>query len=117
MHQGSPERPRRYCTNCGAQASQDGAFCAACGARLPSSPTDEAPTREISRPAQGPSGNHGAPPSLRFPGAGRDALLGLQLALICAGLLLAAIYAALAARGAFSDPAVPGTAGLALFAL
>jgi hypothetical protein len=36
---------------------------------------------------------------------------------VCAGLLLAAIYAALAARGAFSDPAVPGTVGLALFAL
>ena len=76
-----------------------------------------APTREITRPAQAPSGNRGAPPTLRFPGAGRDALLGLLLALICAGLLVAAIYAALAARGAFSDPSVPGAVGLALFAL
>lgn len=28
MQQGSHEPPRRYCTNCGAQASQDGAFWA-----------------------------------------------------------------------------------------
>ena len=53
MHQGRPERPRRYCTNCGAQASQDDAFCAGCGARLPSGRADEAATREIPRPAQG----------------------------------------------------------------
>ena len=117
MHQGSPERPRRYCTNCGAQASQDDAFCAGCGARLPSGRADETPTQEITRPAQVRSGDHGVPPSHRFPGAGRDALRGLLLALICAGFLVAAIYAALAARGAFQDPAVPGTVGLALFAL
>ena len=117
MQQGGSERARRYCTNCGAQASPDGAFCASCGARLPSGSVDEAPTREITRPVQEPSGNHGAPPTFRFPGAGRDALLGLLLALACAGLSVAAIYAALAARGVFSDPSIPGTIGLALFAL
>ncbi len=116
MQQGNAEGPRRYCTNCGAEASPDGAFCANCGTRLPSGSADEALTREITQPVQGQAGGYG-PPTLRFTDAGRDALFGLLLALICAGLLVAAIYAALAARGAFSDPAVPGTVGLALFAL
>ncbi len=115
MQQGSPERPRRYCTNCGAQASPDDAFCGNCGARVSFGSGDGQTTREMPRP-QGRAGGHGTQ-SLRFPGAGRDALLGLLLALVCAGLLVAAIYAALAARGAFQDPAVPGTVGLALFAL
>jgi len=44
-------------------------------------------------------------------------LLGLLLALACAGLLVGAIYAVLVVRGVFPDPAVPGTVGLALFAL
>lgn len=61
----------------------------------------------MARPAPSPSGNQGAPPALRFPGAGRDALLGLLLAVACAGILVAAVYAALTARGAFSDPPSP----------
>jgi hypothetical protein len=115
MQQGSPERPRRYCTNCGYQASPDDAFCGNCGARVSFGSGDEQTTRELPRP-QGRAGGYGTP-SLRFPGAGRDALLGLLLAVVCVGLLLAAIYAALAARGVFQAPAVPGTVGLALFAL
>lgn len=116
VHQGSSERPRRYCTNCGTQASPGDAFCANCGARLPSGSEDEVATREISRPTQGREGGR-ALPALRFPGVGRDIMLGGLLALACAALLVAALYAVLAARGAFSDTAVPGALGLALFAL
>lgn len=116
MHHGSPGQPRRYCTDCGAQASPDDAFCADCGTRLPSGSANEAPTREITQPVQGRAGGD-VLPTLRFTEAGRDALLGLLLALACAGALVAVLYAALAARGVFSDPAVPGTVGLALFAL
>lgn len=116
MHQGSSERPLRYCTNCGTQASPNDAFCANCGAHLPSGSEDGAATREISHPTQGREGGR-ALPELRFPGAGRDIMLGGLLALACAALLVAALYAVLAARGAFSDTAVPGALGLVLFAL
>ncbi|MDP9474503.1 MAG: hypothetical protein M3R38_02185 [Actinomycetota bacterium] len=56
-------------------------------------------------------------PGLRSRGLGRDALLGVLLAVACAGLLVGALYALLALRGVFSDPSTPRTLGLALFAL
>ena len=48
-------------------------------------------------------------PRLRFEDPGRDALLGLALA--CAALSVAALYALLAVRGAFSDPSAPAPSG------
>jgi hypothetical protein len=50
---------------------------------------------------------------LRFPDLGRDALL----ALACATLSVAVLYALLALRETFSNPSTPGTIGIALFAL
>lgn len=116
MHEGS-ERSQRYCTNCGSQVSPRDAFCGSCGAQLTSGLiADDSPTREITQPPSERTGGY-ALPTLRFPGAGRDTLLAVLLALACAGLLVALIYAALAIRGAFSNAEVPATIGLALFAL
>jgi hypothetical protein len=52
-----------------------------------------------------------------LPALGRDSLLGALLAVACAVLSVIVLYALLAVRGTFSDPSVPGTIGLALFAL
>jgi hypothetical protein len=109
-------QPRRYCTNCGAQVSPRDTYCGNCGMPLSSEREDESPTREIPEPVREPTSGYTLP-RLQFPEPGRDALLGVLLALACAGLLVIALYALLAIRGTFSDPSVPGTIGLALFAL
>src|SRR5215203_155569 len=113
----SCSNPPSVCTKCGAQASPGDVFCGNCGARLSSGPVaDDPPTHEITQPPSERTGGF-ALPTLRFPGAGRDTLLAVLLALACAGLLVALLYAALAIRGVFSNPEVPATIGLALFAL
>ena len=110
-------RPRRYCTNCGTQATPGDVFCGNCGARLSPGLEHESPTQELPGPVRERPGGYALPRFLRFPEPGRDALLGLALALACAAVLLAALYALLAIRGAFSGPSVPGTVVLALFVL
>jgi len=109
--------PRRYCTNCGSQVSPGDAFCGNCGTRLSPGLDDASPTREMSEALRQRVGSCALPRFLRFPDPGRDVLLGLGLAVACAGFLVAALYALLAVRGAFSDPSTPSTIGLALFAL
>ncbi len=118
MHGGNGGETRRYCANCGAKVSPTNAFCGACGTPLTSGADEYSPTR---RRTTGPLRERGGGDHLstlpRSADLGRDALLGLLLALACAGLLVAALYALLALRGAFSEPSTPGTLGLALFAL
>lgn len=96
------ERPRRYCTNC--------------GARLTSRIDDTSPAEEMPEPVR-EWGSGYTLPRLQVPEPGRDALMGLGLALSCAALLVAATYAWLAIRGTFSDSTAPVTIGLALYAL
>jgi len=110
------ERPQRYCTNCGTQVSPGDAFCGNCGTRLSPGAENASPTQEILREARERIGGYTLP-RLQLPNPDQDALLGVLLALSCAALLVAAIYAWLAIRGTFSDSSVPGTIGLALFAL
>jgi hypothetical protein len=123
----------RYCRNCGDELNPDDRFCPSCGrpvhqtahvptpeADVPVPPTPSVPdahTRDILEPARQRPAGYALPHILRFPDPGRDTLLGLLLAVACAGLLVAALYALLAIRGTFSDPSVPRTIGLALFAL
>lgn len=109
-------RTRRYCANCGAKASLANAFCGSCGAPFASEADSSVPTRRMAGPLRERVGIYPLP-STRLPDLGRNALLGLLLALACAGLLVAALYALLALRGAFSDSSTPSTLGLALFAL
>ncbi len=115
MHEGRSERPSRYCTNCGARTTPGDAFCGNCGAR--SSHEGTSATREAPRTVVRGSAGGYALPGLRSQGLGRDALLGVLLAVACAGLLVGALYAVLALRGVFSDPSTPGNLGLTLFAL
>lgn len=57
------------------------------------------------------------PSFLRFSQPGRDLLLGVLLALGCAVLMVAVIYALLAVRAVFYESSVPAAAGLVVFAL
>ena len=112
--QGSGQQ--RYCTNCGIQVSPNGAFCGNCGTRVSSDPPDASATQELPARMHGRAGRLDWA-RLRPSDVGRDAVLGVLLAAACAGLMVAAIYAVFALRGTFSNPSVPGTAGLSLFAL
>ena len=116
MQEGRSERPPQYCTNCGAHTPPGGTFCGNCGARSSHELGGMSATREAPRPMHKSAGGY-ALPGLRSQDLGRGALLGVLLAVACAGLLVSVLYALLALRGMFSDPSTPGTLGLALFAL
>ncbi len=116
MHEERPERPLRYCTNCGARMTPGDAFCGNCGARLSHESEGTSANRETPGPMHESAGSF-ALPGLRSRYLRRGALTGVLLAVACAGLLVGLLYALLALRGVFSDPSTPGTIGLSLFAL
>jgi hypothetical protein len=111
------EGQQRYCTNCRAQVSPGDAFCGSCGTRLSPGSENAPATQDVPQAARERTGGYALPSFSRLPAPGRDSLLGALLAVACAVLSVVVLYALLAVRGTFSDPLVPGTAGLTLFAL
>jgi hypothetical protein len=106
-----------YCTQCGSAVQSGDRFCGVCGAKVSTAAQDVGSTEELPAPVRERAGGHTLPRFLQFSNPAHDAILGLLLALACAALSVIVIYALLVIRGAFSDPSVPGTIGLALFAL
>ncbi|MDQ3508753.1 MAG: zinc ribbon domain-containing protein [Actinomycetota bacterium] len=104
---------QRFCGNCGTPTTPGYAFCGSCGTLLSGSP----PERRVDRSrSSSPSWVDGVSSRLRSL-SGRDALAGVIVAVACAALLVAGIYALLFARGAFEDPLVPRGVGFVIFAL
>jgi hypothetical protein len=110
-----PQQIRRYCRYCGSSVTPNDAFCAHCGKRRVSR---EGVARDDRAAAPAPSRagtRHSSFSRFWPPGASREILTGILVAVSVAGLLVGLVYALLTLRGAFEDPSVPRTLGLVVF--
>src|SRR5215217_6389989 len=107
---------RRYCRYCGSSVTPNDAFCSSCGERL--APREGVARDDRAAPAPSRTGTGPTSFSRFWPAsAGREIVTGVLVAVSVVVLLVGLIYALLALRGAFEDPSVPRTLGLAVFSL